>query len=363
MDLQHWVNDGLMTLFFLVVGLEIKREVTTGELRDPKRLAVPIVAAVGGMIVPAGVYLFFNAGSETALGWGIPVATDIAFALGVLTLAASRAPVSLRSFLLTLAIVDDIGAILLIAIFYSDGLALEWLLVAVVVVALVLFARFLRVPSVGPYILLGVGLWIALYESGIHPTLVGVALGLLAPAAPIRRPRGAGAQVRQTLREADQEPDDEAEARWVGVKDLARSAVSPLDRVETSLHPWSSRIVVPTFALANAGIEVSGAALTEALTAPLGLGVILGLLVGKPVGIVAAVWATTRAGIGRLPAEITPRMVVGVGALTGVGFTVALFIAELAFGGQNARTATLAVLIASPFAALVGAAILRSSRG
>lgn len=363
MNLQHWVNEGLMTLFFLVVGLEIKREVTTGELRDPKTLALPIIAAIGGMVVPAGIYLLLNAGTDTAGGWGVPVATDIAFALGVLTLAASRAPVSLRSFLLTLAIVDDIGAILLIAVFYSGGLATGWLLIAAVIVALVFLARLLRVTSVVPYVLLGSALWIALYESGVNPTLAGVVLGLMAPAVPLRRSPRAGADVRQTLRQAEYAPDDEAEAYWIAVDDIAKTTLSPLDRVETSLHPWTSRIVVPTFALANAGIEVSGAALSETVSSPLGLGVLLGLVVGKPLGIGAAVWAGTRARIGRLPDEVTSRMVFGVAVLAGVGFTVALFIAELAFGSpRDVETAKLAVLLASLLASVFGAIILRSAK-
>jgi Na+:H+ antiporter, NhaA family len=361
MDLQNWVNEGLMTLFFLVVALEVKREGTTGELRDPRTAALPIIAAIGGMVVPAGLYLLLNGGGDTAGGWGVPVATDIAFALGILTLAASRAPVSLRSFLLTLAIVDDIGAILLIAIFYSAGLAPGWLVVAAAIVGLVILARLARVTSLVPYLLIGVALWIALYESGVHPTLAGVVLGLITPAVPLRRPRRAGSEARQTLREIADEPDERAEAYWIAVDGLAKTALSPLDRVEPSLHPWTSGIVVPTFALANAGVELSAAAFSEAVTSPLGLGVLLGLVVGKPLGIGAAVMAGTRIRIGRLPSDVTPRMIVGVAALAGVGFTVALFIAELAFGGEgDIETAKLAVLMASLIAGLLGAAILRS---
>jgi NhaA family Na+:H+ antiporter len=362
MDLQNWVNEGLMTLFFLVVALEVKREVTIGELRDPKKAALPIIAAIGGMVVPAGVYLLLNAGSDTAGGWGVPVATDIAFALGILTLAASRAPVSLRSFLLTLAIVDDIGAILLIAVFYSGGLEPGWLVVAAAIIAAVVLSRLLRVTSIAPYVLLGGALWIAFYESGVHPTLAGVALGLMAPPVPLRRTPRAGEEARQMLHEAEHQQDTEAEPYWIALDDMARRAVSPLDRVETSLHPWVSRTVVPTFALANAGVEVSEAALSEAGASPLGLGVVLGLVVGKPFGIYGAIWAGTRSGIGRLPAEVTARMVFGVAALAGVGFTVALFIAELAFASpRDVESAKLAVLVASLLASLFGALILRSS--
>jgi NhaA family Na+:H+ antiporter len=361
MDLRHWVNEGLMTLFFLVVGLEIKREVTTGELRDPKKLALPVIAAIGGMIVPAVIYLLFNAGSDTANGWGVPVATDIAFALGVLTLAASKAPVSLRSFLLTLAIVDDIGAIVLIAILYSAELVSGWLLLAIAVVGCVVIAKRLRVQSAVPFVLLGLALWVSLYNSGVHPTLAGVAMGLLAPAAPLRRSPTAGTSVRHHLGEVEGRSDEDAEPYWIAVADVASRAIPPLDRVETTLHPWTTRLVGPTFALANSGVELSQTALEEAVTSPVGIGVVLGLVVGKPLGIGGAVWAANRSRIGRLPAEVTPRMVLGVAALAGVGFTVALFITDLAFGAQqDVETAKLAILGASVLAGLFGAVLLRS---
>jgi NhaA family Na+:H+ antiporter len=358
MDLQHWVNEGLMTLFFLVVGLEIKRELTAGELREPKAAALPALAALGGMVVPAGMFVLLNAGRETAGGWGVPVATDIAFALGVLTLAASRAPVSVRSFLLTLAIVDDIGAILVIAFFYSDGIAVGWLGVAALIVLLTLLARLRFTTSVVPYIVLGTALWVALFESGIHPTLTGVVLGLLAPALPLRRSPTAGREARQLLRRAADETVEGFEAHWIAIDGVAKAAVSPVDRVESSLHPWTSRVVVPTFALANAGVELSETALSEAVTSPLGLGIILGLIVGKPLGIGAAVWAATSTGIARLPSDASRGLIVGAAVLAGIGFTVALFIAELALG-HDVETAKLAVLIASLVAGLLGAAIVR----
>jgi NhaA family Na+:H+ antiporter len=360
LDLQGWVNEGLMTLFFLVVGLEIKREVTTGELRDPKTLALPIVAAIGGMVVPAGIYLVLNARNGTPGGWGIPVATDIAFALGILTLAASRAPISVRSFLLTLAIVDDIGAIILIAVFYSAGLSAGWIVTAAAIVAVLVLMRIFAVTSTIALVLLGIALWVSLLESGVHPTLTGVILGLLAPAVPVRRSGRAGTEVRELLDEAAKRPDREADAIWIAVGRRARTAVSPLGRAEASLHQWTSRLVVPMFALANAGVELSAAAFSDVVTSPLGLGVLLGLVVGKPLGIGAAIWAGTRTRIGQLPADVTPRMMVGVATLAGVGFTVALFISQLALDGEDVVTATLAVLIASLIAGTFGAAILRS---
>ncbi len=244
-DLQHWVNEGLMTLFFLVVGLEIKREITVGELREPRKLALPAIAAVGGMVVPAAIYLALNAGGPTAGGWGIPVATDIAFALGVLTIVASRAPVSVRSFLLTLAIVDDIGAVVLIAVFYSGGIEVGWLLAAGLIVGAMALVRFVPGLRFAPYVVLGVALWIALYEAGIHPTIAGVVIGLLMPSVPSRAPSLASA--RRHADEAIRLPGEEGGAHWNAVADQARDAIAPLDRAEAALHPWTSRFVVPTF--------------------------------------------------------------------------------------------------------------------
>jgi NhaA family Na+:H+ antiporter len=361
MDLQHWVNEGLMTLFFLVVGLEIKREVVTGELRHPRKLALPAIAAMGGMVVPAGLYLLANAGSDTANGWGVPVATDIAFALGILTLAASHAPVSLRSFLLTLAIVDDVGAIVLIAVFYSDGLVAPWLLVAAAFVAAVILAQRLGFSSAGPYILLGIGLWVSLFASGVHPTLAGVALGLLAPTTPIHRSRLGDATFTRVQRFAERNAGEDGGSNGV-VNDFATRSESPLDRVETVLHPWTTRFVAPTFALANAGVELSGSAVGEAVTGPVGLGVTIGLVVGKPLGIGAATWLAVRSGLTRLPSDVSFLMILGVAALAGVGFTVALFIAELAFGAaRDIEAAKLAVLLASLLAGSFGAILLRTA--
>jgi Na+:H+ antiporter, NhaA family len=362
MDLQHWVNEGLMTLFFLVVGLEVKREVVTGELRDPRKLALPAIAAIGGMVVPAGLYLLVNAGSDTANGWGVPVATDIAFALGILTLAASHAPVALRSFLLTLAIVDDIGAIVLIAVFYSDGLAAGWLLVAAAFVAAVILAQRVGFSSVGPYIILGIGLWVALFASGVHPTLAGVALGLLAPTIPIHGSRIADATIRRVQRFAYGNAEEADEPNWVVDDYSATRSESPLDRVETTLHPWTTRVVAPTFALANTGVELSGSAVEEAVTGPVGLGVIIGLVVGKPVGVGVATWIARRSGLTRLPSDVSFRMILGVAALAGVGFTVSLFIAELAFGAaRHIDAAKLAVLLASLLAGSFGALLLHTA--
>lgn len=357
-DLRHWVNDGLMALFFLVVGLEIKREITVGELSDPRKLALPAIAALGGMVVPAAIYLLL---SDDSRGWGVTVATDITFALGVLTLAASRAPRSLRSFLLTLAIVDDIGAIVVIALFYSRGIVLESVLVGIAIVLLLAVSRVFRVSSLVPHLVLGAALWVALDKSGIHPVITGVVLSLLTPALPLRRDLTAPEDARWAVREAAQQPDmpDAGAPYWLYVSNTSRKAVSPLGRVERALHPWTSKVIMPTFALANAGFELDAEAL-DAVTSPIGGGILAGLVVGKPLGITAAVWIAKRLGVGRLPEGVTTRMILGAAALAGIGFAVALFMTELAFDDSRATDgAKLAVLIASVMAGVVGALILR----
>ncbi|MGZ8620789.1 MAG: Na+/H+ antiporter NhaA, partial [Actinomycetota bacterium] len=265
-DLRHWVNDGLMTLFFLVVGLEIKRELTTGELRDPRAAALPVIAAVGGMVVPALLYVALNVGGEGSRGWGIPMATDIAFALGVLTLAARHAPAGLKPFLLTLAIVDDIGAILVIAIFYSTGISWSALGVAGLLLVAIVALQRIHVRATPAYLLLGVGVWLAVLQSGVHPTIAGVVLGVLTPSMPFQRPRAVSEEAHRTADETvdDPEPPDADAPQWLRLAELSREAVSPLARVEAALHPWTSALVVPVFALANAGVVLSVDAVREA---------------------------------------------------------------------------------------------------
>lgn len=360
-DLRHWVNDLLMALFFLVVGLEIKRELTTGELRDPRAAAVPVIAAIGGMVVPALLYLALNAGGEGAEGWGIPMATDIAFALGVLTLAARAAPPSLKPFLLTLAIVDDIGAITVIAIFYMDDLAPAALLVALALLGAIFVLQRMEVRATSVYVVLGAAVWLAVYESGVHPTIAGVVLGLMTPAQPFQRPRAVS---QEAHRIADQTVDDpvppDADAQsWLHLATLSREAVSPLARAESALHPWTSSLVVPVFALANAGVVLSLPVVGEAVTSRVGLGIVLGLVLGKVVGITLATVGAVRTGIGRFPEGSTIRHVLGVSAVAGIGFTVSLFITELAFPpGELADIAKVAIFAASLLAGALGFAIL-----
>ena len=349
LSLKEWVNDLLMVLFFFVVGLEIKRELTEGELRDPRQAALPIIAAFGGMIVPAAMYAMLNTGGEGAKGWGIPMATDIAIVMGVVALMGTRAPSWLKLFLLALAIVDDIGAILVIAIFYSEGVSFEWLTIAIASVAVAAVIRS-SVPWIGVYLALGAACWLGLHEAHVHPTLAGVAFGLLAPITP-RRQTG--------MVDADQlavNPDVRTAAT---VSAQAKWTVSIVEWLEHRLHPWSAFLVVPIFALANAGIKVPASELGDALTSSVTWGVILGLVVGKTVGIAGATMLAVALKVGRLPAGVTPRYVVGAAALGGIGFTVSLFVTELAFGEEAIGTdARLGVLIGSLVAALIGTAIM-----
>jgi Na+/H+ antiporter NhaA len=324
-DLRHLVNDGLMTLFFLVVGLEIKRELAVGELADRRKAMLPFVAAVGGMIVPAAVYAAMNAGGPGERGWGIPVATDIAFALGVLALLGRGLPGALRIFLLSLAITDDIGSIVVIAIFYSDSLEPGALLGALALLSLVVLLwrtpRGLWRPVL---IALSMGAtWVAVVVSGVHPTIAGVALGLIAP---VDGPAG----------------------------------TSPAERLERALHPWTSYLVIPIFALANAGIRIDPGVLASSVSSPITLGIILGLVAGKLLGVSAGAYIAVRAGIAVLPRGVRWSHIVGVAAVAGIGYTVSLFIADLSFGGTAAAVeAKMGVLFGSAIAAGLAAILLR----
>lgn len=353
LTVKEWINDAAMVLFFFVVGLEIKRELTQGELRDPRQAALPIIAAFGGMVVPATIYALMNAGGVGEDGWGIPMATDIAIVMGVVALMGSRAPSWLKLFLLALAIVDDIGAIMVIAIFYSQGVSYEWLAVAIGALAIAAVARN-TVQWVGLYLILGVICWLGLHEAHIHPTLTGVAFGVLAPVTPFRDT----AMVDAT--ELAERPTV-WNARRVSAQ--ARGTVSVVEWLEHKLHPYSAFLVVPIFALANAGIPLSVDEISNALSSPVTWGVILGLVVGKTVGITTFTFLAVAFRIGSLPANVSVRNVVGAGMLAGIGFTVSLFVTELAFGEEPIGTdARLGVLTASVAAAIFGAAILLPGR-
>ena len=320
MSMHQVVNDGLMTVFFFVVGLEIKRELVDGELSDPRTAAVPVAAAIGGMVVPALLFVAINASTGTTRGWGIPMATDIAFALGVLAVAGSRLASGAKLFLLTSAVVDDIGAIVVIAVVYSTSISPGALLGAAVVIGMVLLARATGVQSLVVYVLLGVLLWDAMFESGVHATIAGVVLGLITPA------RG---------------PDSVAE------------------RLEHRLHPLSSFVIVPLFALANAGVRLDVGSLSEPAPRAVALGVVVGLVIGKTVGISAATAIAVKTRIGRLPDGVGAGEVIGMAMVAGIGFTVSLFVTELAFDDPAIRDAAkTAVLVASVVAAVAGGTTL-----
>ncbi len=321
-SLQHWVSDGLMTVFFFVVGLEIKRELVRGELRDPRIATMPVVAAIGGMVVPALLYLAVNTSGPGGKGWAIPMATDIAFAVAVLAIIGSRVPPQLKLFLLSLAIVDDIGAIIVIAVFYSGEISAAWLLGAVGGIAVIVGLQRLGARHALVYVLPAIGLWICVLESGVHATIAGVALGLLTPAHPIK-----GREV--------------------------------LERLEARIHPWSSFLIVPIFALANAGIELGGGSASRALKSSIALGIVLGLVIGKPLGIVMATAIATRLRLGRLPDGVRLGHIFAAGAAAGIGFTVSLFVANLSYTGVRLDEAKVAILTASLVSGAIGITLLR----
>lgn len=356
LDLRHWVNEGLMALFFLVVGLEIKRELLEGELRDLRRAALPVLGALGGMILPALVYLVVSGGGPASQGWGIPMATDIAFALGVAAVVGRGLPSSLRLFLLTLAIVDDIGAIVVIALFYSGGLEWQWLGAAMVVLGVVSGLGRAGIAFPPLFVVLGMVLWVTLHESGAHATLAGVAMGLLAPARP-------GLDREIVLSRKDELLDVFSPEAAHTTSRLARLSVSEMEWLEHTLHPWTSLVVVPAFALANAGVAVSVSALGDAARSPVTWGVVLGLVVGKTAGISALAWLGCRLGLAALPTGVRWSQLVGMAALGGVGFTVSLFVTGLAFDDPRlVDAAKVGVLASSVLASLVGALVLVVAR-
>lgn len=355
-DVSHWVNDALMVLFFFVVGIEINRELVTGELRDRRAAALPAMAALGGMIVPAMIYTFVNLGGDGAHGWGVPMATDIAFAVGVVSLLGNRIPGAMKVFLLTLAIVDDIGAILVIALFYTDDLSLGWLLTAVVTTGLVILMRTIRIWYIPVYVVVGTFLWLAVFQSGIHATIAGVVLGLIVPARPLKDLDGDDSLDGHIGSAISGQPSAGLIRR---AHFEIRETVSVAERLDDVLHPFTSFLIVPLFAFANAGIEVSGETMREALTSPVTLGVVAGLVVGKLVGVSLFTYIGVRLGLASLPRGSTWTHVVGLSAIAGIGFTVALFISNLAYTDKVlVEDAKIGILAASVVAALVGVVIL-----
>ena len=347
-DLRQWVNSGLMAFFFLVAGLEARREFDMGELRERRRLGLPLVVGLGGMVVPIAIYLAVNAGRSSALGWGVAMSTDTAFALGMLALVGPGVPDRVRTYLLTFVIVDDVAGIAVIALAYSGHIDLAALGAGLAVLAAVIVARQRGVRSGPAYLLLGVAAWIAFFESGVDPVVVGLAMGMLALAYPAAR--SDLEQASESFRLFREQPTPEL-AR--DARDRVRIALSPNDRLQQLFHSWTSYLIVPLFALANAGITVNGSFLARAYTSPVTLGVLLGYVVGKPAGTVAAAWLLTRVSRGRIRPPVGWAAVTGAGAIAGIGFTVSLLIASLAFDGAQLAEAKVGVLSAAACASVL----------
>ena len=373
LSLLHWINDGLMAIFFFLVGLEIKREVLIGELSSPRKAALPIAAAIGGMLVPAAIYALINLGRASSTGWGIPMATDIAFALGVLALLGSRAPISLKIFLTALAIVDDLGAVLVIAIFYTDQIIWSWLAIGMLVFLGMLLLNKLGVRSPIPYGMAGLVLWFAFLESGVHATLAGVLAAMTIPATARINTREFVTWGRRALDEFEeccgsesgdiQQPTTtEQRGLLQALESAIHNVEAPLQRLEHSLEKPVAYTIMPIFALANAGVPFVGS-LIDTILSPVGMGIILGLVFGKQMGIMLFSWLAIRLGVAELPKGTTWRHIWGASWLAGIGFTMALFIDSLAFEDNVGllNTAKVAILVASLVAGVVGYLILRTA--
>jgi NhaA family Na+:H+ antiporter len=347
-----------MPIFFFLIGLEIKRELVIGELSDPKKVVLPVVAAAGGVVVPVAIYLALQYGKEGQAGWAVPMATDIAFVVGCLSILGKRVPYGLTVLMLSLAIVDDLAAVLVIALFYTSSISSSWLVGALVGLVVIVAMNRLGVRSVGIYVLAGIWVWLCTLKSGVHPTIAGVVLGLMTPATPwLGGPKFLGF-LRHTNETLRKEETTLAEARLL-VGDLSfasREAVAPLSRIERALHPWTAFGIMPLFALANAGVPIE----LQALGAPVGIAVAAGLFFGKSIGIFGASFLAVKAGFAARPEGVTWPILVGAAFLGGIGFTMALFIASLGLSGDVLVSAKIGVIMGSFASALVGMAILSS---
>jgi NhaA family Na+:H+ antiporter len=362
-DLHFWINEGLMAIFFLVAGLEIKRELTTGELRRPRAALLPVIAAAAGMAVPALLYLAIVGAGPGGSGWAIPMATDVAFALGVLALAAARAPSGLRPLLLALAIVDDIGSVVVVALFSAGAVSVTWLAAAIAVAALVVVFPRIHIRATVVYVALGTALWYALFRAGLHPALAGVVVGLLTPSEPFQRPRAVSEEAHRTAdrTEDDPSPPDADAHEWLRLAELARDAVSPLTRVEHVLLPWSSFVVLPLFALANMGVELSASSLAAAAGSAVAWAILVARIGGKLLGIGGGTLVASRLRLVDLPDGVRPAHLLGMAAAAGTGLTVSLFVAEVAFGAASPLLShvKISLLAASVLSGVIGWTVLR----
>ena len=363
-SLQHWVNDGLMALFFFVVGLELKREILVGELASPSQAILPIMAAIGGMVVPALVYFAINGDTEAVKGWGIPMATDIAFAVGALALLAARVPKALITFLVALAIVDDLGAVIVIAVFYTEEIVMNALGAAALLLGILVLFNLVGIRKPLPYFLVGILLWFAMLKSGVHATLAGVITAFTIPARPKYDPALFSQHVRELIARFDKSyrpgesimKNQEQRAIVQTLENGTRLVETPLQRLEHSMHMPVAFLVIPIFAFINAGIPIDFSAFGETLSHPVALGVMLGLVLGKFIGITGASWLVLKLGLARLPAGTSFSQIAGVSLLAGIGFTMSIFIAELGFADQpeNLLMAKTGILAASLVAGMSG---------
>jgi len=363
-SLHHWINDGLMALFFFVVGLELKREILVGELADPKQAMLPIIAAIGGMLIPALLYMSINPEGHTFDGWGVPMATDIAFALGALALLGSRVPKNLLTFLVALAIVDDLGAVIVIALFYTETINLLALATAVVMLLLLVSLNLGGVRRPLPYILLGVVLWIAMLKSGVHATLAGIFLAFTIPMRPKYDPDRFLSHIHEMLgqikrayqHEENIIKNDELRSRVRALGEGVELVQAPAQAMERKMHLLSAYFVIPIFSLANAGIPIDWSSVGDIVTHPVSMGIAIGLVVGKLIGIAGFSWVAVKLGMTSLPHGLNFKHIVGVGLMGGIGFTMSIFIAELGFAHhpQDLLMAKTGILLASVLAGVSG---------
>jgi NhaA family Na+:H+ antiporter len=368
--IHHWINDGLMVIFFFTVGLEIKRELLVGELSSMQKASLPIAAALGGMIVPALLYVFFNTGGEGAGGWGIPMATDIAFVVGIMALLGPRVPLTLKIFVLALAIADDIGAVMVIAVFYTSEISVAALIVAAIVLVILAFLNKLGTKSLIPYAILGIILWVAFLKSGVHATIAGVLLAFTIPASARYNTKKFSEKTRGLLNKFDETGEhgenvltnEGRQTDVMAIEQNCKKILTPLQKFEHGLHPWVSYLIIPLFALANAGVTFAGMDVIGAITSQVSLGIIVGLFVGKQVGILGFSWIAVKLKLGSLPEGVNWRKIYAAGILAGIGFTMSLFIAGLAFTEDTLiELSKIGVLSGSLLSGIIGYLLLKST--
>ena len=372
LSLHHWINDGLMVIFFFVVGLEIKRELLVGELSSFKQAALPVAGAIGGMLIPAIFYAIFNDGTEASNGWGIPMATDIAFVVGILAILGSRVPLGLKVFVVSLAIADDIGAVMVIAIYYTSNISISALIGTGVILVLLGIVNKLGVKSLYIYSYLGLLLWLAVLQSGIHASIAGVLLAFTIPAKTRINTKGFSKNTRDLLDKFERAGEhgenvltnETRQADVMAIEQCCDRILSPLQRFEHWLHPWSSFVIMPLFALANAGVTLKGMDLGAALASPVSIGIIAGLFLGKQFGIFAFAWLAVKIKVASLPEGVNWSKIYGAGILAGIGFTMSLFIAGLAFTDDSIlNLSKIGILTASLIAGVVGYVFLKAALG